>query len=166
MVLLFTSLYLTNELHFEIAEAGLCMSFYGIGAVLGAYTGGWLTDRSNTSGIMIFSLISSGIILLFILIAKTPAMISVVIFLYSFTSIYSVLLLQKLLPHSALQKTGHGHFHSQGWRSIWVFRLGPPWVDYWRCMPVIGGCILLMPSPALQQQHCSFSFCPRNTSVI
>lgn len=86
MVLLFTSLYLTNELHFEIAEAGLCMSFYGIGAVLGAYTGGWLTDRSNTSGIMIFSLISSGIILLFILIAKTPAMISVVIFLYSFTS--------------------------------------------------------------------------------
>ena len=86
MVLLFTSLYLTNELHFEIAEAGFCMSFYGIGGVMGAYTGGWLTDRSNTSGIMIFSLISSGLILLFILIAHTPVAISTVIFLYAFTA--------------------------------------------------------------------------------
>lgn len=86
MVLLFTSLYLTNELHFEIAEAGFCMSFYGIGTVLGAYTGGWLTDRSNTTGIMIFSLISSGLILLLILVARTPVTISAVIFLYVFTA--------------------------------------------------------------------------------
>lgn len=86
MVLLFTSLYLTNELHFGITEAGICMSFYGIGSVLGAYTGGWLTDRSNTTGIMIFSLLSSGFILLFILIAKTPVSIAAVIFFYSFTA--------------------------------------------------------------------------------
>src|SRR3954470_271021 len=86
MVLLFTSLYLTNELHFPIVEAGICMSFYGVGSVLGAYTGGWLTDRSDTTLIMIFSLLSSGIILLFILIAKTPVSISIVIFLYSFTA--------------------------------------------------------------------------------
>lgn len=86
MVLLFTSLYLTNELHFEITEAGICMSFYGIGSVLGAYTGGWLTDRSNTSRIMIFSLLSSGFILLFLLLAKTPVAVAAVIFMYSFTS--------------------------------------------------------------------------------
>ncbi len=86
MVLLFTSLYLTNELHFEIAEAGVCMSFYGAGSILGAYTGGWLTDRKNTTSIMIFSLFSSGFSLLFILIARTPFSIATVIFLYSFTS--------------------------------------------------------------------------------
>lgn len=86
MVLLFSSLYMTNELHFEIAQAGLCMSFYGIGSVLGAYTGGWLTDRSNTSGIMIFSLISSGLILLLILIVRVPVTVSAVIFLYAFTA--------------------------------------------------------------------------------
>ena len=86
MVLLFTSLYLTNELHFGIAEAGMCMSFYGIGSVLGAYTGGWMTDRTNTTGIMIFSLLSSGLILLFILIAKTPVTVATVIFLYVFTA--------------------------------------------------------------------------------
>lgn len=84
MVLLFTSLYLTNELHFEIAEAGICMSFYGVGSVMGAYTGGWLTDRRNPTGIMIFSLISSSLVLLFILIARTPVTMSAVIFLYSF----------------------------------------------------------------------------------
>jgi predicted MFS family arabinose efflux permease len=86
MVLLFTSLYLTNELHFTIAEAGICMSFYGAGSILGAYTGGWLTDRNDTTRIMIFSLLSSGGILLFILLAKTPIAISSVIFLYAFTS--------------------------------------------------------------------------------
>jgi predicted MFS family arabinose efflux permease len=86
MVLLFTSLYLTKELHFAIGEAGVCMSFYGIGSVLGAYTGGWLTDRKDTTGIMIFSLLSSGFILLFILAAKTPVSMAAVIFLYSFTS--------------------------------------------------------------------------------
>ena len=36
MVLLFTSLYLTKDLHFTIAEAGLTLSFYGIGSVLGS----------------------------------------------------------------------------------------------------------------------------------
>lgn len=86
MVLLFTSLYLTNELHFTIAEAGICMSFYGAGSVLGAYTGGWLTDRSDITRIMIFALSSSGFILLFFLIAKTPVAISTIIFLYSFTA--------------------------------------------------------------------------------
>ena len=40
MVLLFTSLYLTNELHFSISDAGIIMSFYGIGSVLGSYLGG------------------------------------------------------------------------------------------------------------------------------
>ncbi len=86
MVLLFTSLYLTKELHFTIAEAGVALSFYGVGSVLGAYTGGWLTDRKNFFDIMIFSLISSGLILLLLLIAETPFQISFVIFLYAFTA--------------------------------------------------------------------------------
>lgn len=47
MVLLFTSLYLTKELHYTLAEAGSVMSLYGIGSILGSYTGGWLTDKRN-----------------------------------------------------------------------------------------------------------------------
>lgn len=86
MVLLFTSLYLTNELHFTIAEAGLAMSFYGIGSVLGSYAGGWLTDRHNFFDVMFWSLIVSGLILLLMLVVKTPFLIDSVIFVYAFTS--------------------------------------------------------------------------------
>lgn len=86
MVILFTSLYLTDELHFSISEAGIIMSFYGIGSVLGAYAGGWLTDRKNFYDIMIFSLISSGLILFTLLVASSKMSLSIIIFLYAFTS--------------------------------------------------------------------------------
>ena len=83
MVLLFTSLYLTKDLHFTIAEAGIALSFYGIGSVLGSYAGGWLTDRKNFFDIMFLSLIASGLILLLLLIATTPFAISLIIFFYA-----------------------------------------------------------------------------------
>jgi len=86
MVLLFTSLYLTKELHFTIAEAGFTLGFYGIGSVLGSYAGGWLTDRYSFYSIMFYSLIFSGLILLLLLIATTPFFISSVIFIYAFVS--------------------------------------------------------------------------------
>lgn len=86
MVLLFTSLYLTNDLRFTIGQAGLALSFYGIGSVMGSYAGGWLTDRKNFFDIMILSLVSSGLILLLLLIVKTPFMIGLVIFAYSFAA--------------------------------------------------------------------------------
>jgi len=86
MVLIFTSLYLTKDLHFSIAEAGIVMSFYGGGSILGSYAGGWLTDRRNYFDIMIFSLISSGLILLLMLIAASELFIIGIIFFYSFTA--------------------------------------------------------------------------------
>lgn len=86
MVLLFTSLYLTNDLGFSIAQAGMIMSFYGIGSVLGSYFGGWLTDRKNFYDIMMLSLISSGLILLLMLVVSTQVYLSAIIFLYSFTA--------------------------------------------------------------------------------
>ena len=86
MVLLFTSLYLTKELHFSIAEAGIVMSFYGLGSVLGSYAGGYLTDRKRASDIMLVSLLGSGSILFFMLLAKSPLAITVVIFCYAFMS--------------------------------------------------------------------------------
>ncbi len=86
MVLLFTSLYLTKDLKFSIAEAGIALSFYGIGSVLGSYAGGWLTDRKNFFDIMFLSLISSGLILLLLLVATTPFAISVIIFFYAFAA--------------------------------------------------------------------------------
>ncbi len=84
MVLLFTSLYLTSDLGFSIVDAGFIMSFYGAGSVLGSFTGGWLTDKFNSYSIMLFSLISCGIVLLFIIPATTMWTIIPIIFMHGF----------------------------------------------------------------------------------
>jgi predicted MFS family arabinose efflux permease len=86
MVLLFTSLYLTRELHFTIGQAGLIMSFYGFGSILGSYTGGWLTDRYSYFRIMVGALIGAGLILFLILLVKSFAAIAAVVFAYGFAA--------------------------------------------------------------------------------
>lgn len=86
MVLLFTSLYMTNELHFSIGDAGVVMSLYGIGSVLGSYAGGWLTDRYSYFNIMIGSLLVSGLILLLLLVIHSMWGLGIVIFFYAFSA--------------------------------------------------------------------------------
>lgn len=86
MVLLFASLYLTNELHFTISDAGFIMSFFGAGSIFGSYAGGWLTDRKNYLDIMLFSLIGSSLVLLLLLVATSGILIACIIFCYSFTA--------------------------------------------------------------------------------
>ena len=44
MVLPFLSVYL-KELGFNLTQAGLVMSMYGLGSMEGAFLGGWLTDK-------------------------------------------------------------------------------------------------------------------------
>lgn len=84
MVLLFASLYLTNDLHFSISDAGIIMSFLGAGSILGSYAGGWLTDRKNYHDIMMLSLTGSACILLLLLIVTNGIAIAAIIFCYSF----------------------------------------------------------------------------------
>lgn len=86
MVLLFSSLYMTRDLHFGIDEAGIIMSFYGIGSVLGSYVGGWLTDRWNFRPIMILSLLISGCIILLLLFFQSAIALSLIIFFYALTA--------------------------------------------------------------------------------
>jgi predicted MFS family arabinose efflux permease len=84
MVLLFTSLYFTKDLHFSIAQAGIIMSCYGFGSVLGSYFGGWLTDRRNFYDIMLLSLVGSGCVLLLLPFFTSQLSLSIIIFLYAF----------------------------------------------------------------------------------
>jgi predicted MFS family arabinose efflux permease len=86
MVLLFASLYFTKELHFSIDEAGLVMSFFGAGGILGSYAGGWLADRKNRLHVMLFSLVSSALFLLPLLIVTDPRLIAATIFCHAFTA--------------------------------------------------------------------------------
>ncbi len=86
LVLLFASLYFTKDLQFSFGTAGLIMSFYGIGSVLGSFAGGWLTDRRDHFTIMVSSLVLSGSILFLLIPAKDPVLIGTIIFLYAFVS--------------------------------------------------------------------------------
>jgi predicted MFS family arabinose efflux permease len=86
MVLMFSSLYFTQELHFSKATAGIIMSFFGIGSIVGSYVGGWLADRFPAKPLMLFALIASGCVLLLILTTKNPYAIGAIIFLYALVS--------------------------------------------------------------------------------
>lgn len=83
MVVLFTSLYLTKELGFSMAEAGFLMSFFGGGSIIGSFMGGWLTDRWSQYHIMVGSLITSSIVLLLILFVKAFFFIGLILFFYA-----------------------------------------------------------------------------------
>ncbi len=64
MVIAFITLYLTQKLGFRIEQAGLVMSFFGFGAIAGAYAGGWLTDKFGSFRVQFWSLFLGGLALI------------------------------------------------------------------------------------------------------
>lgn len=65
MVLPFLSKYLKEDLNFTYSEIGWIMTSFGFGSLLGSWLGGKLSDKLGFYRIMIFSLLSSGIMFLF-----------------------------------------------------------------------------------------------------
>ena len=63
MVLPFMALYVVEELKVSLAEAGLILASYGIGALVSAPFAGRLSDRIGAVNLMRISLISSGLFL-------------------------------------------------------------------------------------------------------
>jgi predicted MFS family arabinose efflux permease len=61
MVLPFLALYLTERRGFTPAGAGGVMGLYGLGAIAGAYLGGWLCDRIEAKRVMGGSLVLGGL---------------------------------------------------------------------------------------------------------
>ncbi len=75
MVLPFMTIYCTQKLGFDIAQAGVVMSMFGFGSLAGAYVGGKITDRYGFYDVQLGALFSGG--LLFLLLG----------FMYSFWSV-------------------------------------------------------------------------------
>lgn len=84
MVLLFASLFFTDELKFSLSTAGIIMSFYGVGSVVGSYFGGIMADKKNYYTVMLISLFGSGLILPLVLFTQNPILLAVIIFSYAF----------------------------------------------------------------------------------
>ena len=61
MVLPFIALYLTQEQGLSVVDAGRILAVYGLGAIVGAYLGGWLSDRIGATRTQGVSLIASGV---------------------------------------------------------------------------------------------------------
>ncbi|WP_347158298.1 MDR family MFS transporter [Pontibacter chitinilyticus] len=60
MVTPFLSIYVTSMLGYTLREAGIILSIYGMGAVCGAFLGGWLTDRIGHFRVQFVSLTLGG----------------------------------------------------------------------------------------------------------
>jgi MFS family permease len=79
----FLSLYLTQQ-GLSIQAAGLAITGYGIGAMIAQLTGGLLTDRIGRKNAIAVSMITSALLVVVLLQAKTlPAVLAIVV-LYSF----------------------------------------------------------------------------------
>lgn len=60
MAVPFMSMYITQSLHRSIADAGLIITLFGVGSVLGGMASGYLTDRVGFHTVQILSLVFSG----------------------------------------------------------------------------------------------------------
>ncbi len=66
MVIPFLSLYLTQSLGFTLENVGSIMTSFGLGSLVGAWIGGKLTDSLGYYKVMLISLITTGILFIWI----------------------------------------------------------------------------------------------------
>ncbi|WAC39729.1 MFS transporter [Pedobacter sp. SL55] len=72
MVVPFLGVYMVKHLGFTLENAGVLLSCFGIGSVVGSSLGGWLTDKFGHFKVQMFSL--TGIVPLFLLLPKLTTM--------------------------------------------------------------------------------------------
>ena len=83
MVIPFLTVYLTQELHYSIAEAGFVMAMFGAGAILGAFLGGKLSDKIGFYSVQLWSLFLNGIMFIILGYMYELWQISLCIFILS-----------------------------------------------------------------------------------
>ncbi len=83
MVIAFMTIYLTQSLHYSIAEAGFVMAMFGMGSILGAFAGGRLADRIGFYPVQFWSLFVNGV--MFIVLGQMKGLwhIAICIFILS-----------------------------------------------------------------------------------
>src|SRR6476646_9797200 len=86
MVLPFLVVYLTKELHFSAAQAGLAFAIYGAAAIGAGPISGRLSDKIGALPIMRASLLMSGLVVLLYPMARTVAAVYFATFIWAATS--------------------------------------------------------------------------------
>jgi len=83
MVILFMTIYLTSELNFTYTQAGLAMSCFGAGSLVGAWLGGFLTDTIGYYKTMFTTLLGAGICFFILMYMSTFLSFCVMVFITS-----------------------------------------------------------------------------------
>jgi predicted MFS family arabinose efflux permease len=83
MVVPFMTMYMTQHLGVGIGKAGLVMSLFGVGAIVGALIGGKLVDKVGYYHVQLFTLLGGGLMFIVLGQVKSYAAICVVTFILS-----------------------------------------------------------------------------------
>src|SRR5262245_21691251 len=83
MVIFFMAVYLKQELHYSLGQVGVVMAMFGMGSMLGVFIGGRLVDRSGYYPVMLWSLITGGILYLAVAYLENYALLCAGIFILS-----------------------------------------------------------------------------------
>jgi len=86
MVLPFLGVYMTDQLHFSIQSAGLVLSLFGTGSVVGSWLGGVATDRFGEFRVQAFSLLLSVPLFCIIPLFRTEIGLAAIMFVLSSVS--------------------------------------------------------------------------------
>ena len=86
MVLPFLGVYMTDHLGFSLKNAGLVLSFFGIGSVVGSWLGGMITDKIGEFKVQSFSLLLGVPFFCMIPLFKSEVGLAFIIFLQSTVS--------------------------------------------------------------------------------
>lgn len=98
MVLPFMSVYLKEELNLSLEDAGILMAVFGLGSILGAFLGGYLTDKIGHFRVQFFSLFLGGGMFFVLLFMKD-------FYSFLFTIFILSTILQSLPPANASSVT-------------------------------------------------------------
>jgi predicted MFS family arabinose efflux permease len=132
MVIVFMTLYLTQELGFSIPQSGYILMFYGVGAFLGAYLGGWLTDRLGYYSVQLWSLVLTGIVLMVIVWVREFWAMCGAVFALSVIS-------ETFRPANSVAIQRHSTFETRT-RSISLYRMSANLG--WAVAPALGGVLI------------------------
>jgi predicted MFS family arabinose efflux permease len=85
MVVPFLGVYMVKHLGFSLGQAGILLSVFGVGSVLGSTIGGWLTDRFSAFKVQLFSL--SAVVPVFLVLPQLTTFTSLGIGIFVLSSV-------------------------------------------------------------------------------
>jgi len=134
LVIGFIALYMTQHLQFGIAHAGYAMSCFGVGTLIGAYSGGRLTDRFGYFRVMSATLAANGLVLLSILLAQSFYAVCGAVFILGLVS-------EAFRPANSVSIVRNSTKETFT-RSISLFRMSAN--IGWAIAPVLGGLLVAL----------------------